>query len=238
MRTLVVAIVAACVLVSSPARAAPFTLQDVMIVADSSGSLGSSGWDQVRDFINDLVVTHAEPGRRFGLVQFASAAHVRWQFIDDQDPSTITSFVDSSSFGHLGGRTSTDSALTLAIGEFQAYSAVDAARSLILITDGNPYPLDTENPCSSGNSTPNHLFANDIEVQIVGVGNQWNPALIDCIVDDPSSQIHDITSFDATSILPPLVVGAPAGLMVLPALGLVLLRGRTVRQTRRHAQAS
>lgn len=178
----------------SPARAMPIEVpQDVVFVFDASGSLGQQGFDDIIAFMKNIVDTQSgNPVHpiRFGAILFASDVHTIYNLHDDQTPSVITGVLDNVPYPQ--GTTATRDALNAALDMFENQSFDMNPKTLLLITDGAPFPTRTQSVCDNGNMK-NNLDAADVQVNIVGVGNGYNPAPVSCLVDDESSQIFEIT---------------------------------------------
>jgi hypothetical protein len=70
-----------------------------------------------------------------------------------------------------------------------------------LITDGSPFPGNTQNPCSTvGETMLNELAELNVDVVVVGIGDTWNPQVLSCLVDNPN-KIIEIESFNDLSRL-------------------------------------
>ena len=67
---------------------------EVVFVMDSSGSVGSSGWDDEELFVIKMVETGVNEDSVIGVVQFASSSDKKWYFTYSQDRTDITNMVD------------------------------------------------------------------------------------------------------------------------------------------------
>ncbi len=185
----------ACLAIPFTVHAGP--IRDITILMDSSGSVGSSGWAIQKDFVEELIANVIpEYNSNFSVVSFSTGATVEHEFYDDQDNSAIISNVNSLPW--TAGYTHTKDAIIEAINGYQNYS-LSLERTIIMITDGNPVPASSQNPCS----LKPYLDAEDIGMFIFGVGSNLNFNTIDCLVDDPVTQMVEVTdfsfgSFDAT----------------------------------------
>ena len=95
-------------------------MRDIVILMDSSSSLGSSGWNAEKDFVIDLIETvFDDPALDYlGLVRFSNNVIKEWDFLGQQDPrDPLKTHVQNLSF--LSGHTSTRSALDAAIEIFE-----------------------------------------------------------------------------------------------------------------------
>lgn len=244
----------------SPAEATPILHQDVVFLIDDSGSVGTGGFQQEKDLVSDLISTVFPGYTRFSAVTFATTTNVLFDFLDDQDRSVLSTSIQNASY--TGGSSATLSALQSAVGLFQNYSP-DAdpghflQRDIVLITDGNPFPISSQNPCSLTNPAAatlrNQLSSLGVRTTIVGVGEQFDPGTLNCLVEDPDSQIMPIelvswvlANPDEEAIpLSFLSMNPPADPEVTPvpepaSLGLVggvllALAGNALARRRRHA---
>tara|TARA_R110002110_G_scaffold11824_9_gene56627 strand:- start:2284 stop:3012 length:729 start_codon:yes stop_codon:yes gene_type:complete len=207
-----------------PSKAMPVTVtQDIIFLFDSSGSLGSSGYQGQIDFMVDVVQNYggdAQHPTRFGLIEFSSQTWERYDFFDNQDPAVIANFLNGLS--HQGGSTYTRSGVQTAITAF-TYNALNPAdlRTLVLLTDGLPNP-SSQHPCNSPSLKP-HLDANGIQTHIIATGgastNQIGSSL-GCLVDDTATQITELSSFSDYSLFQQgFVVNSTA----MPAPGMITI---------------
>jgi len=111
---------------------------DVVIVLDSSGSLGSHGWAMSKELTVKLVESFtAEPAAdiKVGLLVFSSTDKTEW--VRHLDPGATVEDVKNDALWHMS-TTWTANALALAQGEF-LHGRPDAGSIVIVITDGKPY---------------------------------------------------------------------------------------------------
>lgn len=190
--------------------AAQAAVIDIAFIMDSSTSLGDAGWESEKAFVSNFVeqldtLETPDVEYRFGVVKFSSTVQTVWDFADAQDPlQDILDAIDSMSF--LGGTTHTRSAIDTTLDMFANTSTSDAIKHAFLITDGNPYPLRTQNPCSTGNidaaATRDNLAASGVDMTIVGVDidDKWDPSLLDCLVNDPDRDIFQVNDFSNSAL--------------------------------------
>lgn len=167
-------------------------------IMDSSGSLGSSGWELEKTFVSDLITDMAAgPGSiNFGVLSFSNIVKVDWNFTDYQDPATIAATVEYLPF--LASYTYTRTAMEAGLDMFTTQAVNPWGRLMLVITDGVPQPT-TQHPCGSGvkfGSIKPNLDAAGIRVVIVGVGTNWDPQSLACIVDDPDRDIIEVSDFN------------------------------------------
>ena len=71
---------------------------ELVFVMDSSGSLGSSGWDDEVTFVIDVVETGVNTDTVMGIVQFSSVVTQEWDFADSQTRSAITTHITNMEY--------------------------------------------------------------------------------------------------------------------------------------------
>lgn len=205
----------------TPTRAMPVEVpQDVVFVFDGSGSLNQAGFDDIIAFMQNVVNAHSgNPLHpiRFGAIMFASTVQTIYNLTDDQTPSVITGVLDNVSYPQ--GQTHTRDALDAALTMFDDQSDDMNPKTLLLITDGAPFPTSSQRVCHNGNMKDN-LDAAGIQANIVGVGDGYNPAPVACLVDDEASQIFEIT--DLINGID-FQQGYVQGVVAMPAPGMVAI---------------
>jgi len=178
---------------------APADLQadpiELVLVLDSSGSLGQSGWSNIEGFYADLFnsspTLQLNGGVSVGVVQFASGAWVRWHLAPLGDETTLDALVHTiQDMDFTRGATHTRTAVQTAMDELEEHGSPGARRIIHLVTDGNPYPASEQNP----SPLAAELDARDIEVNIMGIGDSWTPNLVSSLVDDVDTDILDFGS--------------------------------------------
>lgn len=177
----------------TPSSATPIVVpQDIVFLIDSSGSVGPSNFEIQREFIQQVYDTQivGNGPSRTGLIQFATDVTTLHEFEDGQSPSVINDIV--LNMPYTGGFTHTDDALATALDLFDVQSNQPSPMLMVLITDGNPFgrfgPRDV---CQYAND----IKSRDIETVIVGIGDNWDPNRVDCLVNDPS-YIYFVDGFD------------------------------------------
>lgn len=222
---------------------------DVAFILDSSGSVGQNGWTQEKHFVRELVQNldaqeSADVEIRFGIINFSNTVNVAWDFNDAQDPlADILSAIDALPF--LDNTTHTRSAVDVTLDMFANSSAQDTIKHAFLITDGNPYPYMRQNPClthggsianrANAQATRDNLAASGVDMTIIGVGSNWDPQVLDCLVNTPEDIVtaHSFDQDALDAIVPHVLnqvnVPEPATLPIM-GLGLLLLALRNRRK--------
>jgi uncharacterized protein YegL len=209
---------------------------ELVLLLDSSGSLGASGWANIEDayvdLFNTLTPEELNGDLSVSVIQFASGAWIRWDLtpLDDQaDVNTLTNTISDMYF--TKGATHTRTAIETAMDVFNQQGTDGSRKIISLVTDGNPYPMHTQNPSDLGGT----LDALGIEMYIMGIGNDWNPNIISALVDDEDTDIMEFGStamaqhygaiFDYAAATP-----EPATMSLLAVGGIVALARRKRRQ--------
>ncbi|MGL1886720.1 MAG: VWA domain-containing protein [Reichenbachiella sp.] len=173
---------------------------EIVFVMDASGSVGSSGWEIEEDFVIEILDNAAIADSEVGVVQFSSVISTEWNLYDVQDKSVIKTVVDGMVF--TAGRTYTLTAMEETLNVFQGSVNTDPNRVVVLITDGTPYPI-AEDPCAATSRAQNlraQLAVFEVKTVIIGVGTNWNPAMLSCLVEDPATDIIEASSFNELDI--------------------------------------
>lgn len=210
----------------APSKAAPIEVpQDIVFVFDASGSLGEPGYQTELDFMSAIIQSvtgapgHALHPTRFGAIRFSSTVDTIYNLTDDQTPSTVDAAIQNAAY--TGGSTFTRDALTAAMMMFDTQSDDQNPLSLILITDGAPRPTRTQSVCAPGDNTKLQLDSRGIQMTVIGVGSGYDPDPIECLVDDPASQIIEITNFGGFDI--DFQQGYIVNAMAMPAPGMMAI---------------
>jgi uncharacterized protein YegL len=185
----------------TPSRAMPVEVpQDVIFVFDASGSLGAAGFQTELDFMTDIIqsVTGAPAYplhlARFGAIRFSSAVDTIYNLTDDQTPSLVDAAIQNALYTQ--GQTHTRDALNAAMAMFDAQSDSGSPLSLVLITDGTPFPSSSQSVCQNG-SMKSDLYSRSIQTTIIGVGDNYDLSPIECLVDDPPAQSSRLQNISA-----------------------------------------
>ena len=211
----------------TPSRAMPVEVpQDVIFVFDASGSLGAAGFQTELDFMTDIIqsVTGAPAyplhPARFGAIRFSSAVDTIYNLTNDQTPSLVDAAIQNALYTQ--GQTHTRDALNAAMAMFDAQSDSGSPLSLVLITDGTPFPTSSQSVCQNG-SMKSDLYSRSIQTTIIGVGDNYDPSPIECLVDDPPAQIIEIAEYFGSEIN--FQQGFILNSMAMPAPGMLIIFG-------------
>ncbi|RDJ32658.1 MAG: VWA domain-containing protein [Crenarchaeota archaeon] len=183
-----------------------------IFVMDSSTSVEATGWDLEKDFVVDVIQNgFPDESDLLGIITFSTNVYVEWDLNMSQDRSEIISHLQTLPF--LTGFTSTRLALNEAIDMYQnaPFTTSEPPRLLFLITDGVPVSNNNNNPClvqggsavqrDRAQATRDGLTDLNVKIIIIGVGNSWNPNILECLVDDPASDIIAVEDFNSLSTI-------------------------------------
>ncbi|HKJ91830.1 MAG TPA: VWA domain-containing protein, partial [Longimicrobiales bacterium] len=181
---------------------------DLALVLDASGSVSSAGWNQMQQFGVDLVhsLSWSPTTNRMGIVEFSTQAQVKYRFAYPQSATALTNFIANLPWtqGYTNTRAAVDSVLHL----YQTEGRPDAARMMIMVTDGVPLlpvSLGDPDPCPDATA----LSLEGIHTVIVGVGPQWNPQPLSCLVTSPDDEMFVANFSSLSSLLTPILQQVP-----------------------------
>jgi hypothetical protein len=186
-------------LLTAPAVAHATPVLDVVFAMDSSGSIGTAGWTQEKAFVADIIASYLD-GDRASVLSFATGTPFTKFHLTDVDSSSAEGLVSQvNGMSYLNGSTYTKNAMQAVANEFDANSPEGNARLAFLITDGNPNPPSSQNPCSTDTSAQalqSQLSSLNVRTIIIGVGADINPSTLACLLRDSSDYIP-VGSFSA-----------------------------------------
>ena len=176
---------------------------DLIFVLDSSGSVGSSNFQNVKNFAANLVrqLEIGPDNTRVGLIRFGSSASVMFHLNTYQEKSNLLRAI--SNVGYTGGSTNTPAGLTTLLSEF---STVYGARPLqdgiprvaIVVTDGKS---NVGGGPSATIAAANAIHASNIIAYAVGVGSSILITELNAIASDPNSQyVHRLSTFNVDEL--------------------------------------
>ena len=143
------------------------SVQDVVFVIDTSGSIGSSRFELIKEFTANITteLITSSPNSAVGVILFASSAYIRFNLQTYTSLNALLSAIDNLPYS--GGGTDTAEALTLLLSTAQNGALGlrnDSSKVAIVITDGQ------SNSRSATLSAASSLHASNIfDVYAVGV---------------------------------------------------------------------
>ena len=147
--------------------AATNSLKDIVFVIDTSGSIGSSHFQLIREFAANVTaeLMRDSPRSAVGVILFNSTAHIEFNLQAHTNLSTLLTAINELPYS--GGNTDTAEALNLLLSTAQNEGfglRNDSSKVAIVITDGkSSFPLATL-------SAANELHASNIfDVLAVGI---------------------------------------------------------------------
>ena len=162
---------------------------DLLFVLDSSGSVGSSNFANLRNFVVDVIAQFEirANSTRVGVIRYASSAAIVIQLGSINNVQQLTTAINNIAF--TGGGTSTHAALDLVPTAFvNARINEGTPRVVILITDGL-----SNNPTLTAEAAT-RVHNENIIVYAVGIGSNVNEVELQAIASD-SRFVFRITDF-------------------------------------------
>lgn len=213
---------------------------DSYILLDGSRSIDAPDWELLKTFAASLIeqINPTPGGATTGFGIFATGVNDHTPTPDPASTDTLVTLYKNTLAGLSQplGSTYTKSAIELAIDILDDTTPI-RERVLFLITDGNPRPTRTQSVCTSGQTIKDDLDHAGITTFIIGIGDNWSPDALSCLVDDPDTQINFASDFPSLSTLSlPQVLGNSAAVPLpasLPLLGGGLLTMAVLRRRKR-----
>ena len=178
-------------------------VRDVVFVIDTSSSIGYSGFQRVRELVENITASLAvnSPETLFGLITFDNFARFEFNISNHTDLSTLLPAINPGLPYYRGYYTNTASALSLLLsgsvegGFLQLRN--ETSKVAIVITDG--YSSSSSLLQSAANSLHE---ANIFDVYAVGIGNNYYYEL-QLIASDPSFVFSTsyLSSFTASQLV-------------------------------------
>ena len=162
---------------------------DVAFLLYRGGGVGTGSWNDVKNFTGDLISTAMPSTARTALIPFATESSIEYTWADSQAEQDVLSALNALLL--LGGATATRDAIQDAIDVWDASGDQDRRSVVFLLTNDDPFPISTQNPCSLKSA----LDARGMSVFLFGIGNQWSEAAQGCLVDDPGTDILQVQSY-------------------------------------------
>ena len=174
---------------------------DLIFVLDSSSSIGSVNFQEVREFVKNFIMSGITIGRdddQVGVILFGSTAQVVFNLNAYQTQAELLNAINSISY--TGQRTNTAAALRqlidegFTVGGGARLDSKTVLRVAIVMTDGmsNVNPSDT--PIAAARV---HDFKPAIFVYAVGVTDNVNQEELNKIATSPEF-VENLESFDAS----------------------------------------
>ena len=159
---------------------------DVVVLMDASAGIGSANWTLMKQRVSALIdgFSWSATGNRMAIVQFSGYAISRHPFGSPQSVSALKG--TANALAYSGGQSWMRLAVQRAIEQYDEYPRANSTKVVILITDGNPNPLATQEPCALAAQ----LASRGVTTLIFGMGANWTSANVSCLVADPATQIY------------------------------------------------
>ena len=167
-----------------------------MFVIDTSGSIGSTNFQLIREFTATITteLIHRSPSNKIGVILFDDSAHIEFNLQVYDNLNSLLSAINQLPYS--GGGTDTAEALTLLLSTAQNGTLglrSDSSKVAIVITDGH------SNSQSATLSAAASLHASNIfDVYAVGIGGAYLTEL-ESIASSPDF-IFFTSSFSSTSL--------------------------------------
>jgi len=152
---------------------------DVVFVLDGSGSIGSSNFDLMKQFVQDVINEFriAEDGVKVGVIQYSGKSHVEFNLRAGEKANIIQ---DVANIGYLKGVTNTAAALDQMREMFTNHGRTNGeARIGIVMTDGKSTNAEDTRKAA------NRVHADKLTTFAVGVTSGVDKAEVNKIGTDP-----------------------------------------------------
>ena len=169
---------------------------DLIFVLDSSGSIGRSNFQLIRDFVSNVII-HSDIGpdkTRVGVVLFSASASVQFQLNTHLTKPSLLDAVAHIPF--TGKRTNTAAGINLSVQLFNTTFGArprssGTPRIVIVLTDGRSnVPQETI-------AAAERSHAANIISYVVGLGKIINVTELNAIASDPKNQyVHLLETFN------------------------------------------
>lgn len=221
----------------SVAEGQEFQTLDTMVLVESSGSIGATDWSMGNDFLAAFVEQARPLNSRIAIGQFASSVVREYEFTDDQSDAAVLSAINGMAY--IGGFAHMRDALLDAVALYDEQSFWSHDKLIMIITDGKASPLSEQDPCDLRDT----LLNAGINVVVAGLGSDWSPSHIECLVQDEAMDIARVADFSSETFNfdrfrsiagPPIPAVSEWGLAVM---ALLVGTAGTIALTRRHSLA-
>ena len=133
---------------------------DILFGVDTSGSIGYTGFQIQKEFIEGLVMQEINNnGSRIGFFMFNTYVN-QTRPIQFWDYDDLILFIQGMWW--TGGWTNTQQLITDGLAEFNRTKDPNRQQLFIIITDGNPCLPDDQGGCPQSLCNDNHTYYNDI----------------------------------------------------------------------------
>ena len=167
---------------------------DLIVVMDSSGSIGSSDFRTAKSFVSNLVKSFldGQNSTRVGVIRFATSASIQISLGSMLNANEIVTAINNITY--TGGKTRTHLALDLVVEIFRNNSRSNQGipQVAILLTDGR------SNDMSLTVAAANRVHSANIQVYSFGIGSNTNSAELQTIASD-ASYVYHIDNFAPVS---------------------------------------
>lgn len=165
-----------------------YTDNDLVIVVDSSGSIGQSNYMVALEFTTRLAIAWADnPKNRLSVIIFASTSQAVFNLGQQLTVSEIRDKVYS--IGYTGGGTQSHLGLNMALAQFTTYNGT-VPKNMVFLTDGA-----SGDPTATATSARN-VNAAGVRSFSVGIGSSLNAGELLIIAGNKQDHVFDTTGFD------------------------------------------
>lgn len=175
---------------------------DVVFVVDSSGSIGSSDYQLVRNYLHAYTegLLSNDSNSRVGVIRFSSSAQVEIALDSTRGPQVLLQQI--ATLRYIGGGTNTAEGLCL-LKTMPWRRSASVLRVAVVLTDGRSSGLSSRcrqrGGTLSSTAAEVHGLHPPVTVFAVGVGN-YNPVELNIIATSPRL-VDELNSFDAQLLL-------------------------------------
>jgi len=161
---------------------------DLIILLDSSGSIGSTNYDTAKEFVNELAKAYkAQSASRVAFYIFSNTVAEVFGLTNTLSASAMSSAILGATY--LNSNTATAAGIDAAVAEFIAYPR-SVPLNLVVITDG------LSNNSTATAEAAENASDNGIVTYSVGVGSSVNQQELLDIANSDSTHVFNAASFD------------------------------------------
>ncbi len=175
-----------------------FLLFSVIVVLDSSGSIGADNYKKEKILAYDLARAFENtPTNRFGFTIFSSSVKKIVPLNNNLSPADLNSNILNAVY--MAYQTNTDLAVNSAVDEFTALGRTGVTKNLVVITDGA-----SNNP-SATLTAINNAISKGIRTFAVGIGSGTSSSELLALAGGDEDRLFTADNFDElTALLDPL----------------------------------